>query len=604
MVAHEVFPVSSTSGEARGSFSHRLGRPCPCGFGQAVAFACLGRPVEGWAESLFCLFAGLSATQLYFTSHRTRGRFTVCVPCRLPLQPAMSSKPCQQPATSSQSADDQPTARVTRRSGKRCVNESNAVTGVGVCPESRPLSATAMAMHYWPDFTRPLTPHVTTAALLSLSTASAPPGVSSVVGSVATPILCTSAAQPVSHVQGGSTAVSTSSSLPPRDVFDPAADAFAQFRPSSPQLSVSQVSDLSNRDPLLDDRSDVASQYDCSPTDAEHSSDVSSFRDTLVRLHEVCESFAAPNQSQAETPSSFTESALGFLPAAQSKPLALQESAMVSAAVRKAFAASSRSDVVPVSGSLPDFPQALPVGKFLRPKAFELSGNLGLGGLVASSSVPVSTLAVSQEDLLLAASPVPRVVSIPERAVIDNEEIARRALVSCTLADSFLGGLVSAIGIPGSQPFELRQDIDARDVYDFALTLSHVLRFMTSSFARLHLNQILARRDALLASSPSVRDARVRTSLRHVPLSTSSLFSGQVQPLVRRQAEVSRDLAAFAPAEGSAVSRIWSDARPGVSRPPSGQAPPSRPRPSSFRAPSGRTPYSRRPGPARGSSRR
>ena len=94
----------------------------------------------------------------------------------------------------------------------------------------------------------------------------------------------------------------------------------------------------------------------------------------------------------------------------------------------------------------------------------------------------------------------PRLASIPERYLVDSEEMARMGVETTSIMDSFLGGLVGALRDPESDSSHLRQDLDAPAILAFIQTLAQGLKASADIFARLHLNPILARRDSTMSA--------------------------------------------------------------------------------------------------------
>ena len=92
--------------------------------------------------------------------------------------------------------------------------------------------------------------------------------------------------------------------------------------------------------------------------------------------------------------------------------------------------------------------------------------------------------------------------------------------MTTSVMDSFLGSLVGVLRDP-EQGLKASADI----------------------FARLHFNPILARRDSTLSASSVVRTPGLRASLRTLPVGQDGLFTNHVQAVIRRQADVNRDMA-------------------------------------------------------------
>ena len=91
----------------------------------------------------------------------------------------------------------------------------------------------------------------------------------------------------------------------------------------------------------------------------------------------------------------------------------------------------------------PNFPGALLSGKFIMPGKPLFTKGVPVSHL----AIPSATLRLSQDDMLLipersCLSKLPHLTSIPERYLVDSEELARRGLEITSVMDSFLGGLV------------------------------------------------------------------------------------------------------------------------------------------------------------------
>ena len=281
-------------------------------------------------------------------------------------------------------------------------------------------------------------------------------------------------------------------------------------------------------------------------------------------------------QSQA-TGLTAAELALGAVARPSTSPPSLRESSMVATAVRRIQEEVRANHPEAAPASVPDFPGALPSGKFIRPGKPLFAKGVPL----AHSAIPTATLRLSQDDMLLVPersrlSKSPRLASIPERYLVDSEEMARRGLETTSVMDSFLGGLVGALRDPGSDTFQLRQDLDAPAILAFIQTLAQGLKASADVFARLHLNPILARRDLTMSASSVARTPALRSSLRSLPVSQAGLFNDHVQAVIRRQADVNRDMALHAavPRFASAAPRQPAKRRPTGDYARSGPAPP------------------------------
>ena len=206
---------------------------------------------------------------------------------------------------------------------------------------------------------------------------------------------------------------------------------------------------------------------------------------------------------------------------------------MVAAAVRR-IQEEARADNPEASlGSVPDFPGAFPPGRFVRPGKPAFTRGLPL----SHSAIPSATLRLSQDDMLLLPdrsrlSKAPRLASIPERLLVDSEEMARRGLETPSVMDSFLGGLVGALRDPASDSFQLHQDLDAPAILALIQTLAQGLKTSTDILARLHFHPILARWDSTMSASSVVRTPGLRASLCTLPVGQDGLFNNHVQAAI------------------------------------------------------------------------
>ena len=305
-------------------------------------------------------------------------------------------------------------------------------------------------------------------------------------------------------------------------------------------------------------------------------------QEALAKLRALKPAYFAPDEEDAQDSDSAAASAevLRLSSSAPASRSCIKETPMVSAAMKNALSSARGSKDRFSQGSIPNFPEALPCGKFLRADRFPTGGRGPSNRYFAHSHIPSATLSLSQEDLLLTggSSSTKPETTIPLKAFADNEEIARRALESCSIIDSFLGGLFTAISDPNADHFQLSQEADPETILSFATMINDTLKFVSGSLAKLHVNNVLVRRDAILTRSSAVKSHQTRSSLRHVPPIAGSLFSGSVQPTIKHQAEVRRDLAFSQPARPNPAPRPFK--RP-YNRPQSGPAPkqarPSRP---------------------------
>ena len=333
---------------------------------------------------------------------------------------------------------------------------------------------------------------------------------------------------------------------------------------------------------------------------------VPSFDDALALLQRLLPSLFSRAEAAPARPMSAIASAMARAPAHSPVTSAsLLESAHVTSAIEDSLA-TVRGSKDPSSSTLPEFPNGFKCGRYLRPRPVSRGNSLGSKGLVCRSALPDGVPPANQEDLLVAAAGS-HPVTLSDKNLADNEEFARRALDACSVLDSFVAGLVESIKCEDQSTFQAGL-LDSRSINAFAGAIDVSLRFATDSLAKLLLNTVLARRDALLTSSSSVSAPLARSALRLAPLSSSSLFDGRVQQLLHRQAEVQRDLALNLPqSRPSAPQRKRPAVRPPsvprpkaprfgpYSRPPPAPGPSQQPR---RRAPP-RRPPTRRPQPPR-----
>ena len=103
------------------------------------------------------------------------------------------------------------------------------------------------------------------------------------------------------------------------------------------------------------------------------------------------------------------------------------------------------------SDPAPIFPNPLGVGRFLRPHS-RLRAFYSKAPLLSGTSLPTSTLSSNESEKLLLCRPAGSFVSVSDRTLLDWEETARMGLEAASLADSFLGGVVSSLQEPSEDP--------------------------------------------------------------------------------------------------------------------------------------------------------
>ena len=223
----------------------------------------------------------------------------------------------------------------------------------------------------------------------------------------------------------------------------------------------------------------------------------------------------------------------------------LLESAAVQAELKK-VQASARDSITGEEElnlgpkEVPDFPRALPCGKFLksRPPPFPKRG------AIKHVVIPEATLGVSAEDLLLSKGKGQRNVVIPDKAFHSWEETARRGLESISVMDSFFGGTLKSIFRSGPNGIEVNQELGTQEIQHLVSQVSNNLLFAAHAMATLHTNIIMARREAIL--SDSAIPAEKRASLRALPPG-KTLFDEHVHSVIKSHAELMRDLSFQAP---------------------------------------------------------
>eukprot|EP00745_Piridium_sociabile_P014361 TRINITY_DN2118_c0_g1_i8.p3 TRINITY_DN2118_c0_g1~~TRINITY_DN2118_c0_g1_i8.p3 ORF type:complete len:725 (-),score=84.24 TRINITY_DN2118_c0_g1_i8:3056-5230(-) len=280
-----------------------------------------------------------------------------------------------------------------------------------------------------------------------------------------------------------------------------------------------------------------------------------SFSDALSCLAVLSpSSVGEPVQTRA-TCLSAAELALGSRPTPPSARSSLRESPMVADCVQKALdeiRGINREETSPppnpASGEVPDFQAAKGVGAFLKAERSPFLRGSKKRPRLAHSAIPTASLRLSQEDTLLlpekdrpSGSSSKRSASISDNSLSDWEEIARRGMETSSVMDSFLGGLVDALKDPAEDGFQLRRDLDQSSIQCVIQTLAKGLRFTAASFARLHLNAVLARRDSILQASKLASGSSTRSSFRVLPAKDGHLFGPHVQALQDRVAKQKQD---------------------------------------------------------------
>ena len=121
-------------------------------------------------------------------------------------------------------------------------------------------------------------------------------------------------------------------------------------------------------------------------------------------------------------------------------------------------------------------------------------------------------------------------------------------LEAASLADSFLGGVVSSLQEPSEDPgapFQLRENPDPNSVKVLLWAVSKSVRSMTSALSHAYVNSVLARRDSVLARAKVPLSRADKDALRVLPIQKDSLFGPQVAPTLKRGADQKRDLSSL-----------------------------------------------------------
>ena len=367
-----------------------------------------------------------------------------------------------------------------------------------------------------------------------------PPGSSALGGSA--PRL---SSDPHSHpVSAGSTAFGSSVSGPHMAFQPPLAVQPCMFSdsvarpPSATQSDAAPLSEDEERDE--ESRVEEESRFD----EEEFSY---SFSEALNRLSIVSPDLVglAPGSNSSL---SAAERSLGCKKT-KSSAFLLREAAVVSEAFNAAQAkARGGADVpVPVAGTVPILPSALPVGTFAK-----LGKVPRKKSSLLSTSFPLTSVSVTQEDLLLLGgsnAAEAKSLTIKDKALQDLSHMAARGLEATSVMDSFLGGLVDSIKDQRAENFAVREEIDSGDVICFIHGLVENMKFVAEAFSTLQVNLTLARRDGLLAKSNLLKKSvPSQHSLRAVPVSSSHLFGGgHIPPTIHDLAETKRDFALALP---------------------------------------------------------
>ncbi|KAK7492169.1 hypothetical protein BaRGS_00016643, partial [Batillaria attramentaria] len=156
-------------------------------------------------------------------------------------------------------------------------------------------------------------------------------------------------------------------------------------------------------------------------------------------------------------------------------------------------------------------------------------------------SLPSHTVTATSEDTSLCKGKVPSSVTLPEKFLVDSEELARRSLAEVAVLERFTTGLAASLRHPSDDPqdFRVKEDLDPEAVRSFLFVLSRTSDSLFSLLSVLYGNSILARRQMVLAASDL--DDATRKSLRALPIEAGSLFSNRVATTVKTSADRRRD---------------------------------------------------------------
>ena len=258
----------------------------------------------------------------------------------------------------------------------------------------------------------------------------------------------------------------------------------------------------------------------------------------------------AVGMTEATTSStSETSARLGLRVIRQGEPVLL-ESRLVSSSLesvsgllsgsekdRPAQRISLSADSAPASSlpSLQGIVSSLPQGVDPRPNALGRAVYLQpprqpypATAKIHLSALPSSHATLRETDKrLVNAGQIPTSVAVTDATVKHLEEASRRSLLSVSVMDRFLAGLVSHIRDPASPDgeFNLREEIDTSAVASMASQCCAALQDIANQAATTYGNAILLRRDMVLSSPAlSVSNETAIRSLRAVPLGNAGLF--------------------------------------------------------------------------------
>ena len=115
---------------------------------------------------------------------------------------------------------------------------------------------------------------------------------------------------------------------------------------------------------------------------------------------------------------------------------------------------------------------------------------------------------------------------------------------SLSIMDSFFGATLKSIFKKGANGVEVNQELNPLEIQRLVGQVSDNLLFTAHTMAVLHMNIVMARREAVLTDSDM--SSEKRASLRALP-TEKSLFGEHVHSVIKSHADLMRDLACQAP---------------------------------------------------------
>ncbi|KAL8589381.1 hypothetical protein ACOMHN_021533 [Nucella lapillus] len=223
---------------------------------------------------------------------------------------------------------------------------------------------------------------------------------------------------------------------------------------------------------------------------------------------------------------SAAELALGSKPLSAPAPSLPKESSMVANSMRRVQLRVRGAESQEVSpGSVPDLPGAMACGKFLKPEKLPFSRK----ACIVHDLIPGTALALSQEDLLLLqeeSRSQQRRLSSLSAASLSGKRQQEEAWRRCPL---WTPSWEAWSRFSKTQTTRNSNCATPPAVVSFILSMAEELKYLADAFARLHMNSVLARRDAVLSASQVTRSQSCRASLRALPMRPGSLFGNHVQ---------------------------------------------------------------------------